>query len=151
MLAVLLDCALLATRSRAVGITTATLLAAAPAVLLPVWLWSQRRPADPIVPLSLFSRPGFAANAWLATRTGMTLFAAVVFLPVLMQTVHHLWPTESAWHLLPLMAGLMPLGVGLGLALPVLTVVSQRAAPPAWPCWASTWHAMHPAASSPRW
>lgn len=184
LLAVLLVCALLATRSRALGTTAAAMLAAAAAALLPVWLWSQRRAADPTVPLSLFSRPGFAANAWLAASTGMSLFAAVVFLPVFMQTVHHLSPTESAWHLLPLMAGLMmasrrsgarlrrgtaprslavaasiamagslallavllhagitsawalsavllPLGVGLGLAMPVLTVVSQRAAPPA--------------------
>jgi EmrB/QacA subfamily drug resistance transporter len=184
LLAVLLVCALLATRSRALGTTAAAMLAAAAAALLPVWLWSQRRAADPIVPLSLFSRPGFAANAWLAASTGMSLFAAVVFLPVFMQTVHHLSPTESAWHLLPLMAGLMlasrrsgarlrrgtaprslavaasiamagslallavllhagitsawalsavllPLGVGLGLAMPVLTVVSQRAAPTA--------------------
>lgn len=184
LLAVLLVCALLATRSRALGTTTAAMLAGAAAALLPVWLWSQRRATDPIVPLSLFSRPGFAANAWLAISTGMSLFAAVVFLPVFMQTVQHLSPTESAWHLLPLMVGLMlasrragarlrrgtaprslavaasiamagshallavllhagitsawllsavllPLGVGLGLAMPVLTVVSQRAAPPA--------------------
>jgi MFS family permease len=184
LLAVLLVCALLATRSRALGTTRAAMLAAAAAALLPVWLWSQRRAADPIVPLSLFSRPGFAANAWLATSTGMSLFAAVVFLPVLMQTAQHLSPTESAWHLLPLMAGLMlasrragarlrrgtaprslavaasiamagslallavllhagitsawalsavllPLGAGLGMAMPVMTVVSQRAAPPA--------------------
>ena len=34
----------------------------------------------------------------------------------------------SAW---ALSAVLLPLGVGLGLAMPVLTVVSQRAAPPA--------------------
>ncbi|TDP62030.1 MFS transporter [Roseateles toxinivorans] len=182
LLAVMLICALLATRSRALGTETATLLAAAAATLLPVWLWSQRRAADPIVPLSLFTRPGFAANAWLAVSTGMSLFAAVVFLPFFMQTVRHLSPTSSALHLLPLMAGLMlasrragarlrrgaaprslaatasiamagslallavllhagvtspwalsaavlPLGAGLGLVMPVLTVVSQRAAP----------------------
>lgn len=184
LLAAVLVCALLATRSRALGSATAAVLGAAAAALLPVWLWSQRRAADPIVPLSLFTRPGFAANAWLAASTGMSLFAAVVFLPVFMQTVRHLSPTQSAWHLLPLMAGLtlasrragarlrrgtaprslaaaaaiamagslallagllhagitsawvlsgalLPLGAGLGLAMPVLTVVSQRAAPPA--------------------
>ncbi len=184
LLANLLVFALLATRSRALGTTTATVLGAAAAALLPVWLWSQRRAADPIVPLSLFSRPGFAANAWLAASAGMSLFAAVVFLPVFLQGVQHLSPTASAAHLLPLMAGLMlasrragarlrrgtaprslavaasvamagslavlagllhagitsawalsaavlPLGAGLGLALPVLTVVSQRAAPSA--------------------
>ena len=106
LLAILLVSALLATRSRALGTTTAALMGAAAAALLPVWLWSQRRAADPIVPLSLFSRPGFAANAWLATSTGMSLFAAVVFLPVFLQGVQHLSPTASAAHLLPLMAGL---------------------------------------------
>ena len=184
LLAILLVCALLATRSRALGTATAAVLAASAAVLLPIWLWSQRRAADPIVPLSLFSRPGFAANAWLAASSGMSLFAAVVFLPVFLQGVQHLSPTASAAHLLPLMAGLMlasrragarlrrgtaprslavaasvamagslallagllhagitsawalstavlPLGAGLGLAMPVLTVVSQRAAPSA--------------------
>jgi MFS family permease len=184
LLASLLVCALLATRSRALGTSTATALGAGAAALLPVWLWSQRRAADPIVPLSLFTRPGFAANAWLAASTGMSLFAAVVFLPVFLQGVQQLSPTASAAHLLPLMAGLMlasrragarlrrgtaprslavaatlamagslavlagllhagvtstwslsaavlPLGAGLGLALPVLTVVSQRAAPSA--------------------
>lgn len=184
LLATLLVCALLATRSRALGTATAAGLGAAAAALLPVWLWSQRRAADPIVPLSLFSRPGYAASAWLAASAGMSLFAAVVFLPVFLQGVQHLSPTASAAHLLPLMAGLMlasrragarlrrgtaprslavvasvamagslallagllqagitspwvlsaavlPLGVGLGLAMPVFTVVSQRAAPSA--------------------
>lgn len=184
LLASLLVCALLVTRGRALGTATAAVLGAGAAALLPAWLWSQRRAADPIVPLSLFSRPGFAANAWLAASSGMSLFAVVVFLPVFLQGVQHLSPTASAAHLLPLMAGLMlasrragarlrrgtaprslavaasvamagslallaglllagipsawalsaavlPLGAGLGLAMPVLTVVSQRAAPSA--------------------
>lgn len=137
---------------------------------------------DPIVPLSLFVRPGFAANAWLAASTGMSLFSAVVFVPLVLQGAQHLTPTASAAHLLPLMAGLtlasrragaklrrgvaprslataaavamagslallagllhagissawalsavlLPLGLGLGLAMPVLGVVSQRIAP----------------------
>jgi MFS family permease len=181
LLGALLVCALLATRSRALGATVAAVLGAAALALLPVWLWSQRRAADPIVPLSLFARPGFAANAWLAASAGMSLFAAVVFVPIFLQGVLHLTPTASTWHLLPLMAGLLigsrraaarlrrgvaprslaaaastamavslaalaglllggipsawtmsavllPLGLGLGLTLPVLSIVSQRAA-----------------------
>lgn len=184
LLAALLVCALLATRSRALGADTAALLAAGAAALLPVWIWSQRRAADPVVPLTLFARPGFGANAWLAASAGMSLFAAVVFVPMFLQGAQHLTPTASAAHLLPLMAGLLlasrragarlrrgaaprtlaaaasvamagslallsallqvgvtspwamsavlgPLGVGLGLAMPVMTIVSQRAAPAA--------------------
>ncbi len=184
LLAATLVCAMLATRGRALGATTAGGLVAAAVTLLLTWLWRQRRAADPIVPLSLFARPGFAANAWLAASTGMALFSAVVFLPTFMQAVLHLTPTASAWHLLPLMAGLtlaarragallrrgaapralavtatmamagslamlagllhagvtsawalsaaaLPLGAGLGWVMPVLSIVSQRAAPPA--------------------
>lgn len=184
LLAALLVCALLATRSRALGAETAAALAAAAAALLPLWLWSQLRADDPIVPLSLFVRPGFAANAWFAASAGMSLFTAVVFVPMFLQGVRHLTPTASAAHLLPLMAGLMvasrragawlrrgaaprslaaaasiamagslallagllhadvtspwaisavllPLGMGLGLTMPVMTIVSQRAAPAA--------------------
>jgi EmrB/QacA subfamily drug resistance transporter len=183
LLATLLVCAILATRSRAFGAATTTALAVAAAALLPLWLWRQFRAADPIVPLSLFALPGFAANVWLAASTGMSLFAAVVFLPVFLQSVQHLSPTVSSLHLLPLMAGLilasrragvqlrrgtpprilgaaasiamagslaaiagllhagiasawtlsavvLPMGAGLGLVMPVLSVVSQRAAPP---------------------
>jgi len=182
LLASMLVCGMLAIRSRALGATVASGLTAAAATLLPAWLWSQRCAADPIVPLSLFKRPGFAANTWLAASTGMSLFSTVVFLPTFMQVVLHLTPTQSAWHLLPLMAGLMlaarragallrrgvaprtlamaasammagslallagllhagataawalsaavmPLGAGLGLAMPILSVVSQRSAP----------------------
>lgn len=183
LLAAVLVCALLATRSRVLGASAALGLATAALLLLPVWLWRQRRAADPIVPLSLFGRPGFAANAWLAASVGMALFAAVVFVPLYLQGARHLTPTASAGHLMPLMAGLLlasrragaglrrgtaprslallasiamagslallagllhgditspwavsavllPLGAGLGLALPVLTIVAQRAAPP---------------------
>lgn len=183
LLAATLVCAMLATRGCALGADATTALSAAAVTLLLTWLWSQRRAADPIVPLSLFTRPGFAANAWMAASTGMSLFSAVVFLPTFMQAVLHLTPTASAWHLLPLMAGLtlaarragallrrgaaprtlavaatmamaaslallagllhagvtsawalsaavLPLGAGLGLVMPVLSVVSQRAAPP---------------------
>ena len=51
------------------------------AAFLPVWLWSQRRAADPIVPLSLFSRPVYAAASVIGMVTGVALYAAVVFMP----------------------------------------------------------------------
>jgi MFS family permease len=183
LFAAMLACAMLATRGRALGGNATELLSVAAVTLLLTWLWSQRRAVDPMVPLSLFKRPGFAANAWLAASTGMSLFSAVVFLPTFMQAALHLTPTASAGHLLPLMAGLtlasrragallrrgaaprtlavwasmamalslallagllhvgvtsawalsaavLPLGAGLGLVMPVLSIVSQRAAPP---------------------
>lgn len=146
------------------------------------FLWRQSRIAHPLLPLSLFARSAYAAASVVAVSTGVALYAAVVLLPQYLQSGLHLSPTASAWHLLPLMAGitgsaiacgrllrarqpparlaragcalmllsfglliaslrcmpaqplalsasLLPLGVGLGLLFPIVTVVSQRASP----------------------
>ena len=142
----------------------------------------QRRAAHPLVPLSLFGRPVYAAASVIGLVTGVALYAAVVFMPAYLQTALHLAPTTAAWHLLPLMAGvtaaaigsgrllrarmparnlgmgasalvvlgfvllaaamqwapaqplvlsacLLPLGMGIGLLFPIITMVSQRASP----------------------
>lgn len=146
------------------------------------FLWRQRRAAHPLLPLSLFARPAYAAVSFIGMTTGVALYAAVVFVPQYLQIGLHLSPTESAWHLLPLMAGvtvaavasgkllraqtpadalartacglmllsfgllvavlrwlpdaalalsasLLPLGLGLGLLFPIVTVVAQRVSP----------------------
>lgn len=146
------------------------------------FLWHQHCAAYPLLPLSLFARPAYAAVCFIGLATGVTLYSAVVFLPQYLQMGLHLSPTGSAWHLLPLMAGitvaavasgkqlraqtpaaslarvacalmllsfglivgmlrwfaqtpwvlsvgLLPLGLGLGLLFPVITVVAQRVSP----------------------
>jgi MFS family permease len=150
--------------------------------LVLAFLWRQHRAASPLLPLSLFARPAYAAASVIALVTGMALYAVVVFVPQYLQIGLHLSPTGAAWHLLPLMAGvtgaaiasgrllraqkpvatlartacvlmlssfgmliaalhwwpempsalsasLLPLGVGLGLLFPVITVVAQRVSP----------------------
>ncbi len=147
------------------------------------FLWRQHRVAHPLLPLSLFARPAYAAVSFIGFASGIALYATVVFLPQYLQIGLHLSPTGSAWHLLPLMAGitaaavasgkqlraqtpaaslsrgacvllllsfgllvsvlgglphaplalsaaLLPLGLGLGLLFPVITVVAQRVSPP---------------------
>lgn len=146
------------------------------------FLWRQRRAAHPLLPLSLFARPAYAAVSFIGLTTGIALYTAVVFLPQYLQVGLHLSPTGSAWHLLPLMAGItiaavasgkllraqtpaavlaraacllmllsfgsmvamlrwlphqalalsagvLPLGLGLGLLFPIVTVVAQRVSP----------------------
>ncbi len=142
----------------------------------------QRRAAYPLVPLSLFGRPVYAAASVIGLVTGVALYAAVVFMPAYLQTALRQAPTTAAWHLLPLMAGvtaaaigsgrllrarmparnlgrgasalvvlgfvllgaamqwaptqplvlsacLLPLGMGIGVLFPIITMVSQRASP----------------------
>lgn len=146
------------------------------------FLWRQRRAAHPLLPLSLFAHPAYAAVSCISLVTGLTLYAVVVFVPQYLQGGLRLSPTASAWHLLPLMAGvtvaaagcgrllrartppaglaraacllmlsslgllvaglrwwpdmpmalsasLLPLGGGLGLLFPIVTVVAQRVSP----------------------
>lgn len=158
------------------------LLLALGAALTLAFLWRQHRAAHPLLPLSLFARPAYAAASFIGLASGVALYAAVVFLPQYLQIGLHLSPTGSAWHLLPLMAGvtvaavasgkllraqkpaaslarvacvlmllsfglivaalhwlplqplalsisLLPLGLGLGLLFPIVTVVAQRVSP----------------------
>jgi len=181
LLAATLVALLLATR-RDVEAATAWMLLALGIKLAAVLVVQQRRSRHPIVPPTLFAQPAFAVAAALSAVAGVALFAAVVFLPVYLQTVLHLAPTASAWHLLPLMAGItmaaiacgralrsgapvrgiavaacalmassfvalasvfrlaptsplalsacvLPLGLGIGLLFPLVTMLSQRVAP----------------------
>jgi len=181
LLAIALVCLLLATRRD--GGTAAWWLAAVGAALLLAWWQVERRAADPILPLSMFSAAAFSAATFISASSGVALFTAVVFLPTYLQAALHLTPTDSAVHLLPLMLGItlaaqvsgralraavsarslaygamasmalafaaltwickaapgqtlalsaavLPLGAGLGLLFPLVTVVSQRAVPP---------------------
>jgi len=158
------------------------LLLALGATFALAFVWRQHRAAHPLLPLSLFARPAYAAVSFIGMASGVALYAAVVFLPQYLQIGLHLSPTGSAWHLLPLMAGitvaaltsgkllraqrpvvsmartacalmvlsfglivgvlrwlpgeplalsaaLLPLGLGLGLLFPIVTVVAQRVSP----------------------
>ena len=162
-------------------LTLGVLLAIAAKAAL-VFGWRQLRAEHPLVPPGLFRRPAYAAAAVIGLCSGVAMYAAVVFVPQYLQSMLHLSPTASAWHLLPLMAGitgaaiasgkllraqvparrlaglgslllllsfaalgavlawapasasmisasLLPAGAGLGLLFPIITVVSQRAAP----------------------
>lgn len=184
LLGAALICALLATRHEAGAVATNVLpLTVAAIVLALSFLMVQRRVAQPLVPLSLFGAAPFSAATVISLLSGVALFAAVVFLPTYLQTGLRLTPSGSAWHLLPLMAGLtvsavtsgkllrrsgkvrlfaqvacmlmalafaslvavlhwwpheplalsacvLPLGMGLGLLFPLVTMVSQLTSPP---------------------
>jgi len=152
------------------------------------WWAVERRVADPVVPLSLFSRQPFRVSTLLSVLSGTMLFACVVFMPLFLQQGLGLSPVHAAFATLPLMLGitvggqlagralrsgtsltrmagfsciglklgfmalaaalhflpphgsqitagamasaLLPVGLGLGLLFPLVSVVAQRSAPP---------------------
>lgn len=79
-----------------------------------LFLYSQSRVAEPIIPLRLFRSPIFN----IATLVGMIvigvgMFAVVSYMPTYLQMVYGVTATESGWLLLPMVVGLM------GASLPV--------------------------------
>lgn len=113
LLAVGLVAALLSTRENAVSvadggpIVSPWLLAGIAVAALLLWWRVERRAADPLVPLGLFSRPTFVVISCMAAFSGVLLFSAVVFVPLALQRGFDMSPTYSAFATFPLMAGVI--------------------------------------------
>jgi EmrB/QacA subfamily drug resistance transporter len=82
-------------------------LVAASIVLLPVFVFFERRADEPVLPLSLFQNRTFAASSAVGFIVGFALFGAVTFLPLYLQITKGSSPTRSGLELTPLMAGLL--------------------------------------------
>jgi EmrB/QacA subfamily drug resistance transporter len=79
-------------------------LGTAAGALIAAFIWQERRAAEPVLPLRLFHDPVFvvvSAGLFVAT---MSLFAAIVFLPLFLQFVTGASATRSGLLTLPLLA-----------------------------------------------
>jgi EmrB/QacA subfamily drug resistance transporter len=90
------------------------LLAAAGAVLLAVFGWWESRVRDPILPLRLFRRRAFGIGNAMLFLMGIAFFGAVIYLPIYLQIVDGVSPTESGLRLLPLIVGLIAASIVSG-------------------------------------
>jgi EmrB/QacA subfamily drug resistance transporter len=82
----------------------------ATALLIPV----ERRAAEPVLPLSLFSSRVFTIASAMGFIVGMALFGSTTYLPLFLQVVDGASPTASGLQLLPLMLGLLTTSIGSG-------------------------------------
>jgi EmrB/QacA subfamily drug resistance transporter len=82
----------------------------ATAALIPV----ERRAAEPVLPLSLFSNRVFTIASAIGFIVGLALFGATTYLPLFLQIVDGASPTSSGLQLLPLMLGLLTTSIGSG-------------------------------------
>jgi EmrB/QacA subfamily drug resistance transporter len=82
----------------------------ATAALIPV----ERRAAEPVLPLSLFSSRVFSVSAAIGFIVGFALFGATTYLPLFLQIVTGASPTRSGLELLPLILGLLITSIGSG-------------------------------------
>jgi predicted MFS family arabinose efflux permease len=87
------------------------------AILLAAFVWRERRAADPVLPLRLFRDRVFlvvSASLFIAT---LSLFAAIVFLPLFLQLVTGASATQSGLLMLPLLAASAVSTIAAGLVM----------------------------------
>jgi EmrB/QacA subfamily drug resistance transporter len=82
-----------------IGLTIAGVLAAA------VFVFVERRAEEPVIPLGLFRDSIFNVTTATAFLLGMSMFGAIFFIPLFMQRVLGVSPTNSGVVLTPLMLG----------------------------------------------
>jgi EmrB/QacA subfamily drug resistance transporter len=99
------------------GSSTIIALGVAGAVLVVVFVFVERRAAEPVLPLHLFSIRAFSVTSAVGFIVGFAMFGAIVYLPVFFQIVHGDSPTISGLRLLPLLAGLVVFSTASGLII----------------------------------
>lgn len=80
-----------------------TLLAIATAVLFAMFVFIERRAADPVVPFALFRNRVVSVSIIVGFLAGVGMFAAITFVPLLAQGVLGASATEAGTFLTPLM------------------------------------------------
>jgi EmrB/QacA subfamily drug resistance transporter len=86
-------------------------------LLLAVFVWWERRAAEPVLPLYLFRSPVFSVANAMGFTIGMAMFGAIIFVPLFLQIVYGVSPTSSGLRTIPLMAGLLVASILSGRAI----------------------------------
>ncbi len=85
------------------------------AVMLVAFVFAERRAAEPVIPLHLFRNSIFTLANLASFGLAMVMFGCIIYIPVYAQGVIGVNATESGLILMPLMLGLILLGIGSGL------------------------------------
>jgi EmrB/QacA subfamily drug resistance transporter len=89
------------------GSPTVLVLIAVAVVTLVAYLLVERRAAEPITPPTLFRSSVFTIASLLFFLSTVVLFTAMLYVPQLMQTVHHYSAFSSGLFMIPLLVGLI--------------------------------------------
>ncbi|MEU9084559.1 MFS transporter [Streptomyces sp. NPDC048357] len=82
-------------------------LAVLGAVLLAVFVFVERKAAEPVLPLGLFHIRTFTLCSAISFVVGFAMFGAMVYLPTFLQVVQGVSPTMSGVHMLPMVLGML--------------------------------------------
>jgi EmrB/QacA subfamily drug resistance transporter len=83
-------------------------------VLVAAFVFVERRAAEPVLPMRLFTNRVFSATSVIGFMVGFAMFGALTFLPLFLQVVRGVNPTVSGLYLTPMMAGLLLTSIGSG-------------------------------------
>ena len=83
-------------------------------VLRCLFVLTERRAAEPVLPLRLFRYRVFSVSSAVGFVVGFSMFGAIAYLPQYMQIVKGVSPTISGLRLLPLVLGLLATSTGSG-------------------------------------
>ena len=89
-------------------------LGVAGAVFTAIFALVERRAAEPVLPLHLFSDRTFTVANFVGFIVGFAMFGSITYLPFFFQIVRGESPTISGLQLLPLMAGMLVVSIGSG-------------------------------------
>ncbi|MER7399435.1 MFS transporter [Streptomyces sp. NPDC000151] len=76
-------------------------------LLLGAFVLVERRAAEPVLPLRLFTIRTFALTSAIGFVIGFAMFGAMTYLPTFLQVVHRVSPTMSGVHMLPMVVGML--------------------------------------------
>jgi EmrB/QacA subfamily drug resistance transporter len=79
-----------------------------------VFVVVELRVKEPILPMRLFRNPIFRVSTSFGFLIGMAMFGAMVFLPIYLQVVDGMTPTESGLAMLPMVVGLFGASITMG-------------------------------------
>ncbi|WP_030711394.1 MFS transporter [Streptomyces sp. NRRL F-2580] len=82
-------------------------LAVLGAALLAVFVFVERKAAEPVLPLGLFHIRTFTLCSAISFVVGFAMFGAMVYLPTFLQVVQGVSPTMSGVHMLPMVLGML--------------------------------------------
>ncbi|HET9777259.1 MAG TPA: MDR family MFS transporter, partial [Gemmatimonadaceae bacterium] len=87
---------------------------AASAVALVLFMVTELRAAEPILPLHLFGMSAVSVTSILGLIVGFALFGSVTYFPVYLQVVRGVSPTASGLQMMPMMAGMLVTSISSG-------------------------------------
>jgi EmrB/QacA subfamily drug resistance transporter len=89
-------------------------LLAGAATLTAAFILIERRAVEPIIPMRLFRNQVFSVGNAFAFLAGVAMFGTIIFLPVYLQAVKGMSPTQSGLALLPAIVGIFSTSITSG-------------------------------------